>query len=232
MKLIFYSGGQTSKNHVLHQAFARLAGNGRAKSLTYIPFCGEESRHYFRRAIRRYEPFGFRKFRCLPVDEPFTDSQLREALASDAIYLAGGNTFYFLHHLRKSGLLPRLQEFARRGGVLAGLSAGGLILSPTIALAGYPPSDADENTVGLKNLRGLGLVSFEFFPHFESRPGLSRALKRYSSISKNPILAVRDGGGIVVDGATMHLHGKVIMWRKGEAFDLAAHFGPKARSTK
>jgi len=220
MKLVFYSGGQTTKNHILHQALSDLAGKGRGKTLTYIPFCGEESRWYFHRAIRRYRPFGFKHFHCLPVDEAFSPAELKRAFQTDAIYLAGGNTFYFLHHLKRSGILAKLLAFAKKGGVLAGLSAGGLIMTPKIDLAGYPANDADENKVKLKNLKSLGLVPFEFFPHYDDRPGLNRALARYSHKSSHPILAVKDGGGIVVNGASMQLHGKVKLWRNGDSFDL------------
>ena len=103
------------------------------------------------------------------VDDPAARCDASARLhRSDIVYLAGGNTYYFLDHLRRSGLLDELALFARRGGVVAGLSAGALILTPHIGLAGYPAFDRDENTVGLgrSGCRGLGLVGFEFFPHY------------------------------------------------------------------
>ena len=108
-------------------------------------------------------------------------AEIRRAFRSDAIYLAGGNTFYFLHHLKRSGVFERLKRYAREGGAIGGLSAGAIIQTPSIGLAGYPPWDRDANSVRLKDLRGLGLVDFEFFPHYErGNPRLDRALSQYS----------------------------------------------------
>ncbi len=216
MKLVFYSGGQSSKNKKLHECLADLVNRKKGKSLTYIPFCSDGAASFYQRAIRRYRPYGFSRFHYLAVDEPFSPNDLKRALDSDAIYLAGGNTYYFLKHLRKAGLISKLRNYARGGGVLAGLSAGGLILTPNIELAGYPAWNADENEVELNDLLALGLVKFEFFPHFDRSPRLRRALLRYSRKSPNPILTAHDGGGIIVNGKFTTLLGSVNMIADGE----------------
>ena len=66
------------------------------------------------------------------MDVSFTRNDLHKALGSDVIYLAGGNTFYFLRNLRKSGLIPQLKKFVEQGGVLVGLSASAIIFTPNI----------------------------------------------------------------------------------------------------
>jgi dipeptidase E len=136
---------------------------------------------------------------------------------SDIVYLAGGNTFYFLAHLRSSGLLDELAKFARRGGVIAGLSAGALILTPHIGLAGYPDFDRDANDVGLARSRrqGLGLVDFEFFPHYRRSKRYREALCAYSSDGRGPVYACSDGSGIVVEGDRFTAHGDVWQFDDG-----------------
>lgn len=208
MKLIFYSGGQTNLNRQIHGAMSDLVGRKRSKSLTYIPFCQEGSQSFYRRAQKRYQPYGFKEFICLPVDVRIDPDHLKRALDSDVIYLAGGNTFYFLHHLRKQRLIQKMRQFAERGGVIAGLSAGGLIMTPNISLAGYPWFDADENEVGLTRLDALKLTQFEFFPHYVHRAAYRTALTQYSKKSKNPIFAIADGGGIVVDQEEVRFLGR------------------------
>ncbi len=106
MKLVFYSGGQEPSNRLIHHDLFQLVNPKRNKSMTYIPFCQDRSDLFFKKAIKRYQGVGFKRFHCLPVDVPFTRNDLNKALGSDVIYLAGGNTFYFLKHLRKSGLIP------------------------------------------------------------------------------------------------------------------------------
>lgn len=221
VKLVLYSGGQVAKNRNLHQALADLTDKKRKLSFTYIPFLAEEADHYFRRAIRRYEPYGFTRFKCLAVDQPYSKYDLQEALRSDVIYLAGGNTFYFLHHLRRAKLVGTLQKYARSGGVIAGLSAGAIICTPNIQLAGYPSFDRDENTVGLRDLRGLRLTNFEFFPHFESSPRMVRVIEHYSAKSPYPVFGVPDGGGLVVRGKVAAAFGRVSVFIQGVRISLA-----------
>lgn len=62
------------------------------------------------------------------------------------VYLSGGNTFHYPLHLRRSGLIHALRDFADRGGVLAGLSAGAILATPHIGLAAHPDFDRDERS--------------------------------------------------------------------------------------
>jgi dipeptidase E len=192
--------------------------------MTYVPSAAEGARPFFRRFERRYRAFGGTDFRCVPVDLPAlaTDARARrqaarEILDSDVVYLAGGNTFYFLFHLRRSGLLAVLRRFARRGGVVAGLSAGAHLLTPHIALAGHPPFDRDENDVGLprRHFGAIGIVSFEFFPHYRHSTRYRAALAAYSRHSGRALYACRDGSGVVVEGDRFTAHGDVWLFERG-----------------
>ena len=220
MKLVLYSGGQTPANRLIHHALFQLVNPKRNKSMTYIPFCQDGSALFFKRAIKRYQGVGFKRFHCFPVDVLFSRQDLRKALGSDVIYLAGGNTFYFLHHLRKSGLLPHLKHFVERGGVLAGLSAGAIILTPNIRTAGPPLPDPDDNEVKLKNLRALGLVRFEFFPHYTASSKTNNILLQYSRTTKYPILACIDGSGITINEKRMTFIGNVLMFAGGKKVEI------------
>jgi len=221
MRAVIYSGGRLKANHRLHQALSDLVGPKPRKSFTYIPFMSEESEYYYRRSVRRYRPFGFTDFHCLRVDQPtIPEADIQKAINSDVIYLAGGNTFYFLKHLRKSGMLSLLKQYAQAGGILAGLSAGGILMTPNIELAGYPSFDCDENEVGLKRLGSLGLVDFEFFPHYRNYSRLNGALKRYSTRTGRPIVASEDGGGLVINGDQKTFVGRNILFINGQQLKL------------
>jgi dipeptidase E len=220
LRLVFYSGGQVDSNKRIHLALSKLTGK-KARSITYIPFTHENGLHYFNRFKKRYQKFGFKKFRYLAVDSDFLQKEVREALKSDVIYLAGGNTFYFLKHLRESGFLKKLVQYAKRGGVLAGLSAGAIILTEHIKLAGYPLHEGDENEVRLKNLKSMGLVDFEFLPHYTNSNKTNMAMLKYSRRSKNLIIACPDGSGIIYAGATMQLLGPVYAFYRGHKIRLS-----------
>ena len=219
MRLVLYAGGHVTGNKRIHLALSKILGR-KARSLTYIPSSHENGEYYFRRIRRRYAQYGFKKFRYFAVDSDFLMREMREAMKSDVIYLAGGNTFYFLKHLRESGFLERLARFAARGGVVAGLSAGAIIMTPTIELAGYPPPDADINEVKLKNLRALGLVDFEFLPHFSNSKQANTALFRYSRKTSHLIFAAPDGTGVVVNRGELQIFGPLYIFYRGKKVRL------------
>jgi dipeptidase E len=218
-RLVLYSGGNDKRNHKLHEAVSRLRGK-KARSLTYVPYSHENGEHYYGRIKKRYRKYGFKKFRYFACDSDFLVKEMKEALKSDVIYLAGGNTYYFLKHLRESGLLKKLHSFVRRGGILAGLSAGAIIMTPHIYLAGYPPHEGDENEVRLKNLKGLGLVHFEFLPHYLNSAQTNHSILKYSRRTKRPILACADGCGIVISNGQIQFIGKVVIFFRGKKFHL------------
>lgn len=225
MKLVFYSGGQESSNQLVHAELSALVGSKRQKTFTYVPYISDDANLFFRRAMQRYRPFGFTNFYCLPIDqeEELSSKALHQALASDVIYLAGGNTFYFLKYLRKSGLFDLLPEFAYGGGVLAGLSAGAIILTKNINLAAYPAFDADENEVNLFNWSALNLVDFEFFPHYEPTGRHFRAMKQYTKEHQNSVFACRDGGGVIMNGEEVKFVGDVYLFHNGKSVRVHSH---------
>jgi dipeptidase E len=231
-RAVLYSGGQERRNALIHETLLELALRSRPApqrrgvAMTYMPYTREGARAFYRRFERRYRSFGATRFACVAADDPAVQpgapahrAAAETILASDVVYLAGGNTFYFLAWLRRSGLLAVLRRFAHRGGVLAGLSAGALILTPRIALAGYPPFDRDENDVGLpeRQQTGLDLVGFEFFPHYRRSRRYRDALLAYSRRSRRPVYACPDGSGIVVEGDRFTAHGEVWQFEAGHA---------------
>lgn len=218
-KYVLYSGGQMDENRYIHQHLAELVEESR-KSFTYVPYCYDQSDVFFRKAVRRYQRFGFDQFQILHLDRPSTKDHVKHCLSADVIYLAGGNTFYMLHHLKKSGLFGMFQEYSRRGGILAGLSAGAIIMTPRIDLAGTPEYDADDNEVGLRNLRGLNLVDFEFFPHFRNSKRFIDSLSKYSLTRKNPVYALKDGGGVIVNERRKTFIGDAWIFWKGNCTRL------------
>jgi len=207
-----YSGGQSPRNQLLHRELVRLARQKTDEPLrfTYLPFCADGSMTYFMRSVRRYARFGVGEFCSLAADERPSREQIRAALRTHIVYLAGGNTFYFLNALRKSGLLSFLKEYAQSGGILAGLSAGAHILTPHIGLAGVRGLDPDENRVGLRDLRAVAAAPFEILPHFSASPRHVSLVRAYSRASRHPIYACPDGSGVVVENGVTRLIGRGI----------------------
>ena len=131
--------------------------------------------------------------------------RLREC---DAVYLSGGNTFHFLKAIRDSRMDLVLERLAGEK-VFIGTSAGGLIMTPNIELA------SGENDIGLENTKGLALVRFGFYPHFN--PENSDQLRELKScLSEMPeIHALPEFSGLAVTETETIPLGTVYRFRKG-----------------
>lgn len=219
MKLVFYSGGDDKDNLNLDKAFIDVLGK-KNPVITFIPSSSYLSEHEFKTFVKHYSKYNISRFIHFPVDIPFDRILFQEVMRSDAIHMAGGNTFYFLNALRKAKLLPELRKFAEKGGVLTGLSAGAIMMTENIEMAAYPEFDRDENIVGLKNLASLDLVNFAFFPHFKNSSRYDAAFKKYSKLKKKVIYACPDGAGIVLNGEEIRFIGKTFVFSEGHKFAI------------
>ncbi len=219
MKLVLYSGGVEKDNEHLDRAFLGLLDK-KNPVVTFIPSSSYLSDQEFKSFVRHYSKFKITRFIHFPVDVPFDRIMFQEVMRSDAIHLAGGNTFYFLNSLRKAKLMTELRKFVLKGGVLTGLSAGAIMMTENIDMAAYPEFDRDENTVHLKNLTALGLLNFAFFPHFKNSARYDAVFKRYSRAKKKVIYACPDGSGIVINGDEIRFFGPCYGYANGSKFQV------------
>jgi dipeptidase E len=219
MKLIFYSGGDERENALLDKAFIELIAK-KNPVVTFIPSSSFLSEQEFNLFVKHYSKFKISRFIHFPIDLPFDRILLKEVLDSDAIHLGGGNTFYFLNSIRKAKMVNEFKKFVHKGGVLSGLSAGAIIMTENIELAGYPSFDRDENSVALKNLSSIGLVDFAFFPHFKNSSRYENAFKKYSKLKQKNVFACPDGSGIVINGCETRFIGKCFGFCDGKKINI------------
>lgn len=221
MKLVLYSGGDERLNdHLDKQAIVLTEKRPRDIKVTYIPSCSFDSSFDYHCFVRQQKRWGIEKIIYFPVDVPLSITSVDKLRNSDIIHLSGGNTFYFLKHLRKSQLIKVLRSFVDDGGVLTGLSAGAIMMTPNISTAGFPSFDCDDNFDNMTNLKSLNLCRFEFFPHFKNSKRYHQELLHYSKKTMNPVFACADGDGIVIDDDSIRFFGKVYGMHRGETFIL------------
>lgn len=220
MKLVLYSGGHDWENARLDDELIKLC-NKKKPQITFIPSCSYLCESDFRDFINQYKKYNISKFLYFPVDNSAVSQILKEEVfKSDIIHLSGGNTFYFLKHLRKSKLLGPLMDFVKRGGILTGLSAGAIIMTRTIETASMPDFDRDDNDDNLTNLKSMGLVKFDFFPHYKNSKRYDLELLKFSKNRISPLYACPDGAGIIIDGNVTTFVGKVYCFYQGKKFLL------------
>ena len=91
------------------------------------------------------------------------ESEIQKLDLANILMITGGNTFKLLKNLRDSGFDRAIENFWQKDNiVIAGFSAGALVLTPSVEIAKF----CDPNEVNLTNLTGLGLTDFEVWPHF------------------------------------------------------------------
>ncbi|MFH1315847.1 MAG: Type 1 glutamine amidotransferase-like domain-containing protein [Candidatus Uhrbacteria bacterium] len=215
-KLVLHSDQVSGKTQV-DEAFLKFFGDSKPK-IAYIPSQSDLTRKYFNQKVEWYKQFDITDLLYFDIDQEYNEEKISELLSCDAIFLSGGNTYYFLNSLKNRNFIPILKNFVEKGGVLIGVSAGSIIMSKTISVTSIDDDiGGDQNTVGIKDFSALGFNDFEFFPHFDiNNIEIARRLKEYSKKSKSVIYACKDGDGIIVEDNNMQFFGDVLKIENGE----------------
>ena len=109
----------------------------------------------------------------------------------DIIYMMGGNTFYLLDIIRKTGFDKIIANFINKGKIYIGSSAGSEILGNSIDVAlGY-----DENNVNMIDFTGLKIVNALIVPHSNRKEEFISELKNKT---KENVITLYDGDGIII----------------------------------
>ena len=157
----------------------------------YIASQPDPQRVYFSACQKIYRELGFVMDTYLELEDSFDEETVERILKCDTIHLSGGDTFRCLKNLKERKLIDKLQHFNHNGGVLIGVSAGAMILTPNIDSA-YLCGDINE--VGLSDLSATNIVGFSFAPHFnkhiEAPEFMSNEIKNRYLCSDNDALLI------------------------------------------
>ncbi len=103
----------------------------------------------------------------------------------DIIYVCGGNTFKLMKFARQSNFGKEIKSLLKRGGMYIGVSAGSLIIGPSIKIAAEIHPDLNE--VGVADFSGFNIVDPVIFPHYSVE--VEEEIKAFEN--KNNIQVVR-----------------------------------------
>ncbi|WP_029410339.1 Type 1 glutamine amidotransferase-like domain-containing protein, partial [Treponema pedis] len=87
---------------------------------------------------------------------------------NDYIFVSGGNTFYLLQELKRTGADKILIEQIKSGKPYIGSSAGSIILSKDIRYVSK--MDSPKKAPNLNDYKSLGIVDFYPLPHYGNAP--------------------------------------------------------------
>lgn len=175
-------------------------GELKYKTVTFIPTAAlhEKVSFYVKSGKKALENLG------LTVDElelsTATSSEIASKLQdNDMIYVTGGNTFFLLQELQKTGADKIIVEQIVSGKIYIGESAGSIVLSPNIEYV----QDMDDCHVAtdLDNFNYLNVVEFYPLPHHTNVPfkkTVEKIIAKYGdSLALKPI---SNSQAILVDG--------------------------------
>lgn len=153
------------------------------KTVTYIPTAGivEEIDGMIENETNTLQSLGL-KVDVLDVSSASYESIVSALTKNDIIFVGGGNTFYLLQELRRSGADKIVAQEVNKGKLYIGESAGAVIACPDI---GYCSGmDSPEKAPDLTDYTGLGLVDFYIVPHIgneEMGEAAKKAVEEYNS---------------------------------------------------
>lgn len=127
--------------------------------------------------------------------EDYTNMHFPEMLLNkDILFVAGGMCGYLMYWMRRTKLDKCLPDLLDKGLIYVGSSAGSMVAAPTLHTAEIY---LNEPEIGAEVIPGLGLVDFDFYPHFNDE--MYEPLKRAYKGEK--MYVVKNGDAItIVDG--------------------------------
>lgn len=144
--------------------FLEIAGNKDNKKVAIITTAAyeKENHKYSQLALSQFQAMGF-----LDIDfYDFENEPNKDLSRYDIIYVCGGNSFKLLKFAKESNFKDSINNLLNKGGIYVGVSAGSIILSPSIKIAGE--IRPDPNDVGLTGLEGFSIIDFILMPHYSS----------------------------------------------------------------
>lgn len=121
----------------------------------------------------------------------------------DVIYVCGGNTFKLMKFAREVNFDREIKSLLQRGGVYVGVSAGSVIVGPSISIANEV--EPDPNDIGLEDLTGFNIINLIILPHYS--PEIEEETKAFEikygviveSLNNSQAILVENGEKTIIE---------------------------------
>ena len=195
--IILTSTGLSNDN--VAKKFFDLIGNDKPKdSVAIITTAaeGKENNKYSLLAKKQFLDAGFK-------DVEFVDLEA-QSISSDkynVIYVCGGNTFKLLKFAKEKSFSKNIKQLLDRDGFYIGVSAGSIIMSPSIDIANE--IEPDSNDVSLTDLNSFGIVPFHVMPHYY--PDIEDDVKEFENRHNVEVKRLTNDQALFVKNSTTEL---------------------------
>ncbi|OGF25850.1 hypothetical protein A2331_04640 [Candidatus Falkowbacteria bacterium RIFOXYB2_FULL_34_18] len=194
MKNIILSSHGFQKNKYLKKRLLGLLTSApKNLSVGIITTASEEWKEKNKHAIlakQTLDNLGFKQVKFIDIEFENPNNLKR----FDVIYINGGNPFYLLYHIKKTGADKIITDLANRGVIIVGVSGGGVFLGPNINIVDY--FDKKINAVKLKDLTGLNLTDIIIYPHYIKE--MEEKIKKFEFKFKCKVKRLSDKQSITV----------------------------------
>lgn len=207
MKLLLTSSGVTSEP--VKKSFLELIKKSPSRVIVaFIPTAGNPVKEEWywelvKKDLATLKGMGFRSVIQVDISKVEPEIWKKQLSEADVIYIEGGNTFYLMDQIRKSGLDKELPQLLEKR-TYVGVSAGSIVATPDISVASLEPPD--ENVAGLIDMGGLGLVDFEVCPHAPDMTSLE-SVKLFSKGRKWSMYTIADNSAVMVNDGEISFTG-------------------------
>lgn len=211
MRLLLTSNGLT--NTAVDRALEALLDKPVSESaIVFVitaanPF--RENKSWLVDDLRNVKRQGFAAFDIIDIAGLPPQDSVRRMEDADAIMFGGGDAFYLMDQLERTGIGARLPELLQ-SRVYVGISAGSIVAGPDLDMSSHC------ETWGVKGSEpagrsGLGLTKVRVRPHFESALFPEMTEENISPIAANvngPVYALDDQTALVDCDGTLDVAGK------------------------
>jgi len=197
MKKLFLASSFKDVAHIFKK-FANEELKG--KRVSFIPTASivESYTAYVNAGKEALEQFGLH-LDLLEISELSSHEVAIKLKQNDYIYVSGGNTFFLLQELKRTGVDKLIVEQINAGKLYIGESAGSIILSPNIQYVNE--LDDSSKATDLENFDALHVVDFYPLPHHTNFPfieAVENTIEKYQStlnllpISNSQVIIIKD----------------------------------------
>jgi len=177
---------------------------GASKKVMFVPFALHDHDGYHQKAKPAFAAMGHELLSVHTYDD-----KVKALDDADAVFIGGGNTFRLLSALSHHGLLDAIRKRALAGMPYMGSSAGTNVATLSIRTTNDMP------IVQPPSFTALQLVPFQINPHYldpdpnSQHMGETREerILQFHEEHDVPVLGLREGCMLRVDGSTMTLRG-------------------------
>lgn len=179
---------------------SQIETKGEVLCVAYFASEPDPERFFFEQIKTFYASIGVNLVHYIEIEDNYDEEFVKVSLSSSLIHLSGGDTYRFLYWLKKRGLDLVLRNRALGGLPIVGISAGAMILTPSIDSA---PLCGDVNAVDLKDTSALGLVPFLFAPHAEKSAQETAEASAIVNGKGQKLALCSDNDALVITGTEM-----------------------------